>query len=83
MFSISGCSAFSSSMPLMRGMTRSVTTIDGTEGGDFLERLGAVGGLIGRKAPGPHQLGQAAACGGIVFDDQDAFGGMRRVAHFF
>ena len=29
MLSISGCSAFSSSMPLMRGITRSVTTIDG------------------------------------------------------
>ena len=52
------------------------------EGGDFLERLGAVGGLLGGETPGPHQLGQAAAGRGIVFDDQDAFGGMRRRSLF-
>ena len=52
------------------------------EGGDLLERLGAVGGLVGGKSPGPHQFGQAAAGGGIVLDDQDAFGGMG-FAHCF
>ena len=78
-----GCSALSSSRPLIRGITRSVTTIDGPEGGDLLERLRAVGGRLGGEAPGPHQLGQAAARRGIVLDDQDAFGGMRRSAHFF
>ena len=55
----------------------------GTEGRDLLERLGAVGGLLGGKSPGPHQLGQAAARCGIVLDDQDAFGGMRRSLTFF
>ena len=70
-------------MPLMRGITRSVTTIDGTEGGDLLERLGAVGGRLGGEAPRAHQLGQAAPRRGIVLDDQDAFGGVRRFATFF
>ena len=36
----------------------------------------AVGGGLGRKAPGPHQFGQPAAGRGIVLDDQDAFSGV-------
>ena len=55
----------------------------GAEGGDLLERLGAVGGGLGGESPRPHQLGQPAARRGIVLDDQDAFGGMRRVGHCF
>ncbi len=35
MLSISGCSAFSSSMPLIRGITRSVTTIEGRKAVTF------------------------------------------------
>ena len=50
--------------------------------GDPLERLGAVGGRVGREAPRAHQLGQPAAGGLVVFDDQHALGGLV-LAHVF
>ena len=55
----------------------------GPEGGDLLEGLGAVGGRLGGKSPRAHELGQTAPRRGIVLDDQDPFGGVRRFGHFF
>ena len=45
----------------------------GTERGDLLHRLFAVGGGFGLEAPGADELGQADARRGIVLDDEDAF----------
>ena len=61
-------------MPLMRGITMSVTTIEGRNDGDELERFLAVGGGLGRESPRAHQLGQPGARRRIVFDDQHALG---------
>ena len=46
----------------------------GTEGGDLLHRLFAVGGFVGLKAPRADELGEPDARRGIVLDDQDALG---------
>ena len=54
-------------------MTRSDDDDGGTEGGDLPHRLFAVGGFVGLKTPGLDELGQPAARGGIVLDDQHAF----------
>ena len=70
MGSISGWSALNSSMPLMRGITRSVTTIEGQNMCNLFERLGAVGRGVGREPPRPFELGQAITGRGVVFDDQ-------------
>ena len=43
-----------------------------TKAGDLAERVFAVGRLVGLVAPGLHELGEADARRGIVFDDQHA-----------
>ena len=50
--------------------------------GNAFEGLGAVTGLVGGVAPRSHQLGQPAARGFLVLDDQDSLGvGPRPLAH--
>ena len=70
-------------MPLIRGITRSVTTIDGRNAVIMLERLGAVGGRLGREPPGAHQLGQPVRVAGSSSTISTRSAACVRLAHFF
>ena len=61
----------SRSMPSMRGILRSVTTIAGRPLHDLVEAFHAVCGAVGAISPGLDQFGQPGARVLLIFYDQN------------